>query len=104
MTVRIISTCHFLASDWLGPTTKIWNDKQCLNVGMNEPSEPLDLAGCKDWCLSVEGCNAIIRRPNQTGEVEGCVLRACPWPVPTPIWEWDNDVGFYLSTGKIERH
>ena len=67
----------------------IWEDEQCKNIGFG-PSNDI-LQDCKNTCLEIQECNAINFNWN------GCVLRACPYPIPEPISTPPNDNWFAYS-------
>jgi hypothetical protein len=70
-----------------------FNDTQCANVGVSQQSS---VTACQTRCLQQSRCNAI----NYDGSANGCVLRACPLPIPQPsasafgpswtAWSWNG--------------
>ena len=75
-----------------GPFEKIWNDAQCPNIGHG----PDNLQDCQDVCLKNPSCTAI-------NFFDGCVLRACPTPIPDPVWEYAaGQEGYTVETCEYE--
>jgi len=56
---------------WYGPSTKIWSDTDCNNIGNYQES---GLLACQEKCKNTNGCTAI----NYSSTVQnGCTLRSC---------------------------
>ena len=79
---------------WEGPTTNIWNDNQCVNVGIKSDSTDT-LEDCQVACQETDSCTAINFKQSV-----GCVLRACSLPVPTSSWDKPGYEGYYQASGK----
>ena len=79
--------------DWVGPSTKIWDNTQCPILGKYEHT----LEECKQSCLETTGCNAII--VDEYENVDECDLLNCPWPIPEPTLEKTHYHGYKAATG-----
>ena len=72
---------------------RAFNDSQCANVGH---SQQQTVTACQVACLQQPRCNAV----NYDESANGCVLRACPLPIPLPslsgfgpswsAWSWNG--------------
>ena len=83
---------------WVGPTSKVWSENQCRNVGNYGLAVGIQKAysihECQEACQKTEDCTAInFKKSND------CVLRACTLPVPTPIESNHGYEGYYQVSG-----
>jgi len=74
----------------LPPYDRIWNDHQCPVLIVHKV--PKTLQECKESCAETYECTAINFSPTD------CVLRACPIPVPTPSWKYEDYKGYIIRT------
>ena len=94
----LLNQIYFSRLEWVGPTSKIWSDNQCRNVGRWFLAAGIQKAysihECQEACQKTEDCTAInFKKSND------CVLRACTLPVPTPIESNHGYEGYYQVSG-----
>ena len=87
---------HSCEPTWSGPTSKIWSDDQCDNLENYGHLPKYDLERCKEACKRNKKCTAI-----NFIKGGGCVLRGCSFPVPNPLWSYENHEGYFLTKGRI---
>jgi len=76
-------------STWYGPFNNHWGDQSCGNVGWKDGN----LQDCQEACSKEAGCNAI----NTQFSAGGCVLRACPEPIPLPTDYYSTVKGYTIE-------
>eukprot|EP00435_Cladocopium_sp_Y103_P041715 s1980_g11.t1 len=74
-------------TEWSAALDQIWSDEQCKSLGFMQTN----FSQCKAACRRRPSCTAI-----NVHATSGCVLRACPQPLPTPSKVLPMYRGYYL--------